>query len=311
MNDKIISRGSVNFLENHLNLTWLRPEWALWDTIASSNISKYEIAAPSLDLGCGNGLFSFITAGGSFSIDHDWFINTDTEGFWDNKDIYDACNTDNLDNIIAKTSNYTFTTGLDHKDSLLKQAGALNLYDSLVKHDADQPWPFEEGQFKTIFSNILYWLKDLNKSLRELYRVLDKGGLAILCLPNTKYLDYCFTYQWKEKNSELLRLLNHGRTESMHWTMSYHDFKKAAEDVGFNIADHGYYLSRLTLTINDIGLRPLSPVLIKMTNKLSQEDRREIKKEWVETVMKFLLPLCELDKDSKEEGGFHLFVLKK
>lgn len=77
-------------LDAHLNVNWLRPESALWDTIASQVISQCELVPPSLDLGSGNGIFSFITAGGEFSPEYDWCRNVDPHGFWNNRDIYDS-----------------------------------------------------------------------------------------------------------------------------------------------------------------------------------------------------------------------------
>ena len=301
----------IDFLKAHLNVGWLRPESALWDTIASTLISKYEISPPSLDLGCGNGIFSFITAGGKLSVDHDWYINVETEGFWEDRDIYDVCKINSLRDCIVKRPTYSYTFGLDIKNNLLKQAKALHFYHNLIQHDANQSLPFKDRRFKTVFSNILYWVSNLKRSLEEIYRILDKNGIAILCVPNTKFFGYCFTYNWKEKNSELLRLLNKGRSECMHWTITYDEFSVLAKEVGFIIVDHSYYLSPLTLKLWDIGLRPLSPLLIKMVNRLSFEDRRAIKSEWIETATKFLLPLYEIEKKSRDEGGFHLFVLRK
>lgn len=191
--------NSNNFLKSHLNVNWLRPESALWDAIASTVISRYEITLPSLDLGCGNGIFSFITAGGDISIDYDWYVNVDTKGFWENRDIYDVCKINRLEKYIAEKPTYNFTYGLDHKPNLLKQAESLDFYENLIEHDANRELPFEEGKFKTIFSNILYWLDDVPKVLKEIYRILDKDGITILCIPNTKFFEYCFTYQWKEK----------------------------------------------------------------------------------------------------------------
>lgn len=303
--------NSINFLKAHLNINWLRPENALWNATASTLISKYEIIPPSLDLGCGDGIFSFITAGGNFSTDYNRYINVNTEGFWENKDIYDTCNLDRLEGYIMEYPKYSFVFGLDHKSNLLKQAKALDFYDNLIKHDANRELPFEDRKFKTIFSNILYWLDDVQKVLKEIYRILDKDGITILCIPNTKFFEYCFSYQWKEKQSELLRLLNRGRSECMHQAFSYDDFKALTQKIGFKVLEHFYYLSPLTLKIWDIGFRPLSPLLIKMANGLNIENRRAIKAEWIETIVKFLLPLYEMDNKSKDEGGFHLFVLNK
>src|SRR5438093_4598760 len=98
--------SSQSFLDAHLNVSWLRPESALWDAIASSIISQFPIQSPSLDLGSGNGMFSFITAGGDFSIDYDWYRNVDTKGFWDNKDIYDSFVASPMQSAIIKKPAY-------------------------------------------------------------------------------------------------------------------------------------------------------------------------------------------------------------
>jgi len=97
----------------------------------------------------------------------------------------------------------------------------------------------------------------------------------------------------------------------VHWLASYNEFSKLAENAGFSVIDHSYYLSRLTLTIWDIGLRPISPYLIKMANRFSPEDRRAIKLEWVDTLFEIPLPLYEMEMNSEEEGGFSFFALQK
>lgn len=307
----MLKNNFKDLLAAHLNVEWLRPENALCDTLASTLIQKYEMAPPSLDLGCGNGIFTFITAGGRFSIDYDWYINTDPDGFWQHKDIYNVCKTTDIKRFIIQKPRYNFNFGLDHKAPLLEQAKGLGFYKAVVNADANARLPFSEGQFCTIFSNILYWLSDLEKSLGELNRVSSKNATLIICMPSKNFFHYCLSYQWKKRKSELLRLLNKGRSESMRWVISYKEFSQAAKKAGFKVVDHSYYLSPIIMRIWDIGLRPISPFLIKMANKLSIQDRREIKKEWLDTVAKFCLPLYEKEKKQKGEGGFQLFVLRK
>ena len=299
------------FLKQHLNAAWLRPESALWDAIASEHISRHSIVNPSLDLGSGNGLFSFITAGGNFSIDYDWYRNVDPEGLWEQADIYDVCRINHLESFITERPQYRYSYALDHKSNLLNQAQALGFYEKVMAHDANQRLPFPDETFRTVFSNILYWLDDVKRSLGEIRRVLQKDGKAVLCVPNDKFFQYCFSYGWKESGDELLRLLNRGRSDCMHAVFSYQDFKTMAESECFIVDDHQYYLSPLTLKIWDIGMRPFSPALIRMILKLSDEDRRSFKSEWMETAEKFCVPLLEKEAQSRDEGGFHLFVLKK
>lgn len=298
------------FLWNQLNVNWLRPESALWRALDSTLTSKYKIKPPSLDIGCGNGIHSFITAGGNFSLDYDFYVNTKVEGFYENKDIYDVCNVSNIGDFISEQPRYKFTYGLDHKKGLCEQAMQLNFYEEIILHDANKAPPFEDSEIKTVFSNILYWLNSPTKALEEVKKILEVGGIALLFVPDIKFKDYCLTYHWKEQNSQLLRKLNRGRSESMQWEISYDDFSYIAENMGFRIIEHKEYLSKLTLQIWDIGLRPISPYLIKMANKLSPEDRRTIKLEWIETFYELLLPIYEMDLNC-EEGGFHFFVLEK
>ena len=77
------------------------------------------------------------------------------------------------------------------------------------------------------------------------------------------------------------------------------------------VADHVAYLSPLTLQAWDIGLRPLSPPLIKMVKLLSESDRAAIKTEWMEVCRPFLAELLTLDAQSSGQGGYHFFCLEK
>jgi SAM-dependent methyltransferase len=305
------ARTAHDFLDVHLNVYWLRPESALWDAIASAVISRAEFLSPSVDVGAGNGIFSFITAGGAFSLGYDWYRNVDPTGFWQNKDIYDTFERSPDRSSIEKPPDYKIDYAVDAKESLLRQAAGLDFYRETRLADADKRWPFEDGSVRTIFSNILYWLQSADHSLREIHRILQHGGRALLCLQDHRFKDHCISYRWREKNSELLRLLNRGRTESSYWTTSYDEFSALARRIGFRVADHAAYLSPLTLRAWDIGLRPLSPVLIKMVKLLSETDRDAIKIEWMDTCRPFLNELLTIDSESSEQGGYHFFTLEK
>ena len=45
----------------------------------------------------------------------------------------------------------------------------------------------------------------------------------------------------------------------------------------------------------DVGLRPIAPLLVKMTQALSPETRASIKREWVDLMIELLEPLCAAD----------------
>ena len=64
---------TTTYLEELLSVFWLRPETALWRSIDIETMKDFEFFAPSLDLGCGDSIFSFIRAGGRFDITFDAF----------------------------------------------------------------------------------------------------------------------------------------------------------------------------------------------------------------------------------------------
>lgn len=300
-----------NFLEQHLNVEWLRPGTVLWDAVASRAISQLKFEPPSLDLGAGNGIFSFITAGGAFTRDYDWYRNINLKGFWENEDVYNHFSMAPRPEWFAQRPRHRITWALDAKQTLLRQAQGLDFYNNLVVSDANRRWPFQDESLQTVFSNILYWLRSTEASLKEIRRVLRPGGKAFLCLPDPSFKKWCVSYDWRTRNSESLRLLNRGRAESMLWTITWAELKGLAGKYGFKVESHATYLSPITLRTWDVGLRPLFPALYRMVKKMSEADRLEVKEEWIQTTRPFLRELYDLDRRDIRKGGYHLVSLEK
>ncbi len=298
-------------LSAHLNVNWLRPESALWDAIASDLIARIPFVSPSVDFGSGNGLFSFITAGGVFSEDYDWYHNADPRGFFKNRDIYDAYRSEPPAGWIQRRPRYAVDWAYDSKMNLLRQASHLGFYGQTLRGDGNKKWRFADGSLRTFFSNILYWLASPEKAFHEMARVVGRGGRAIVCLPTPEFQESCPSYQWRQKKSPLLRLLNRGRLTCLRWSLPTGDLRTLARRNGFRVLDVYRYLTPLTLRIWDVGLRPLSPVLIKMARRLSPVHRREIKTEWINTVRPFAEECYRLEQKACREGRFNLFVFER
>ena len=64
----------MSILRELLNVYWLRPETALWRSIDIEIMKDFEIKGKSLDLACGDGILSFIRAGGKFDIAFNYFV---------------------------------------------------------------------------------------------------------------------------------------------------------------------------------------------------------------------------------------------
>ncbi|MEK7388072.1 MAG: class I SAM-dependent methyltransferase [Elusimicrobiota bacterium] len=301
----------TDYLKEHLNVWWLRPEQAVWDARASEIAEPFAFKSPSLDLGCGNGLYSFISAGGRLNESYDWFIHARSSGFSRNSDSFDMPLRFDPSRAILRRPRARIDFAFDHKPNLLAQAGRLGLYKNLKQGDANARLPFQEGELSTVYSNILYWLRDPRARFQDISRVLRAGGRAILSLQDPSFKTICESYQWRAKRSELLRMLNRGRAECSHWTATLSDIKAFGRDAGLRLVHSRRYLSARTLRFWDVGLRPLFPPLLEMTRRLRPKDRQEVKSLWMETALPLLREMLELERREGDRGGYHFVVLEK
>lgn len=308
-------------LKELLNVYWLRPETALWRAIDIEIMKDFEVQGNSLDFGCGDGVLSFIRGGGEFNLSFDDYQSIgNLDKFYDNVDVHDIF-IDGYRPCISKKPWYRFSVALDHKENLLKKAKQLNFYDDFIIHDANQSLPFESNTFDSVFSNIVYWLDDPQKSMNEISRVLNRGGKVALMLPNRTMPEFSFYNQLyvktNNKNFEFLKYMDRGRYSSnIKLSKDFDEWKQIIDNSGLKIVEHKTHLSKTVMQIWDIGLRPLFPVLLKLVNAIeNKEELLNIKKEWIEIFMKFLEPIFELEMKNKlnqnEEKAFHYFVLEK
>jgi hypothetical protein len=102
-------------LESFLNVFWLRPETALWRTIDVLAMDSFAFDSPSLDLGCGDAIFSFIRAGGEFEPTFDIFQSvTEIERYFENVDIYSYFDEKKVCPIVTRARRYKIKVALDH-----------------------------------------------------------------------------------------------------------------------------------------------------------------------------------------------------
>jgi SAM-dependent methyltransferase len=308
-------------LKELLNVYWLRPETALWRAIDIEMMKEFEIKGTSLDLGCGDGVLSFIRAGGRFNSSFDDYQSIGhLDKFYENVDVHDIF-VSGYEPKITKKPLYNFSFALDHKENLLKKAEKLEFYNNFITHDANQSLPFESNTFDSVFSNIVYWLDDPQKSMNEISRVLNRGGKVALMLPNKTMPEFSFYNQLyvkdNNKDFEFLKYIDRGRYSSnIKLSKDFDEWKQIIDNSGLKIVEHKTHLSKTVMQIWDIGLRPLFPVLLKLVNAIeNKEELLNIKKEWIEIFMKFLEPIFELEMKNKlnqnEEKAFHYFVLEK
>jgi SAM-dependent methyltransferase len=279
---------------------WLRPENALWRALNCKALEDVTFSSPSLELSCGDGVFSFLLAGGNFDTSFDIFKGAgDLDNFYDNADIYDAAPSD-YDPAIAARPDRTIDVGCDWKPNLLEKADSLGLYDELTEHDNNEPLPFDDDKFRTIYSNSVYWIENVDLHLSEIKRVLADDGKAILQLKTPAIRDFLNLLRnsyTDELGENLIDTIDRGRSD--HYAHVYHDegWTERLEDAGLQVVDRRPTATWVHTRMWDIGLRPISPLMIKMANSLSDEQRVMIKEEWIDTWEQMLRPFYDLDFD--------------
>lgn len=262
-------------------------------------------------------------AGGTFTESFDAFMQVgNLEHFFDNVDVYDYYKDPENGNegggYTCQPPNYSIDVGLDHKTSLLNKAKKLNFYRELVEADANQGLPFEDESFQTVFSNIIYWLNDPPAVFREIARILKKGGTCCAMLPGPVYLDSSFYYtlylQGKRDEFEFLKQIDRGRiTDNLKIVNTREKWQEIIETAGLTVEACIPHLSKTMLQISDIGLRPLFPLLKKMTLQIEPSALLKMKKEWVDLFETLGAPIVKNDAllAGGKEFGFFCFIVRK
>jgi SAM-dependent methyltransferase len=315
------ARGSTSdtvvaeVLRAYLDMYWLRPEAALWRTFDALTLMRLGLDRIDLDLGCGDGINSYLLSGGRLPPDVDDFLGTTAVSaatfFTGAVDIYDA---PAAGDVAVPAPARRIRYGLDWKQSLLDKARGLGLYDELIQHDANDPLPLAAESIGSVFCNVLYWLDNVDQALKDIGRVLTRDGAATVLVPDAALRDFYVHHRFVvARGWTWMSALDMGRHTHVRHQYSQAEWERRFATAGLRVRDHEAYLSSRVIEIHEVGLRPLSPVLIKMAGLLSPADRAQVKSEWVDYVMALALPMITSGWLEAPEltTTFHAFVLER
>lgn len=303
-----------DLLREFLNLFWLRPENALFSTFKSISYNSLKFESPSLDLSCGDGLFQAIHLGGKFSDNFDYYSSTDASKFKHEKfiDIYDHYTDDYDVNYITKPKQ-TIDFGTDWKQELLNKARKTSIYKNLILHDNNiLPLPFQDNFFKTIYSNAIYWASDVEGLIKEIYRISRDDCVIGLQVMSPSIFS---TFDLFERilSPTAINILDRQRRSTMPSLYSNAEWKSLFENSGFTIKSSiPVTPTKIIDDIWNIGLRPISHLLIQMVDNLSSEQKSKIKKEWIDIFTELFKPLINLPTSTSiSQSGYTYFELSK
>ncbi len=288
-----------------LEANWLRPETAAWRLMDALLLRRVKLPDPVLDLGCGDGLFSFIAIGrGRMDIDHDSYSGLGK--FTDSTDIYNSDRSTSKARVTKRPRHRI--TGVDHKQNLLDQATSLQYYERLVRHDLNKDLPFEDGSFGSIFSNTFYWIKKNAGLARECRRILRPGGRMAVFVPNKRFVRNLILASVPSR-WHWARFLDNGMYESISQNIPP-SWRGLFTRAGFEIESHTRYMSDRFVKFHNIGTRSYSRYMIQWANRMGTTERRKMKRQVVSDILPAITSYLEYESRTDSPGCFEMFVLR-
>ncbi|MHC5112175.1 MAG: methyltransferase domain-containing protein [Planctomycetota bacterium] len=288
------SRSSTALLRSFVQAYWLRPENAVWMALRSSALTACELRSPSLDLCCGDGVFSFIHNGGRFTPEFDVFRTTDHLGkvSHEHADMFDAFDSTYQPEVSVRPMQ-SISVGTDHKTSLLDKARRLNLYNDLLHHDANAPMPFANGTFRSVYCNSAYWMTELDFLLSELHRITAQDGIIVLHAKLDAIRTFTLDHHERRLGREFLDIIGRGRFDTWPSLLGRPEWESRIHNAGLSISHELPFATGAHAQMWDIGLRPVAPLLVRMANTIDSSSRAAIKRDWVELMMTLLTPMFD------------------
>lgn len=290
----------ISLLRRYLQVYWLKPFDAVNDAANAWALRQFRWEEPILEVGGGDGIFSFIMHGGEFILTDDRYDQSDPSCSGDIFDVY----REGRPLAVKREAGRVYDAGVDLKWSHLLKARETGLYRSLVA-SAPEPLPFAAGTFKTVFLYFPHGMQErgsaLNygRTLKEIRRVIHPEGTLLMTAVNRDIrksfvcypLHQFFEQAGWPKLSEYFRRLDAGRYEEIaELGRTLREWTKLLQNAGFNLAEGWTHVTPLAWRVYDFQTRPLLRPLIRWNQFLQQGYLKKIVKAgWVYA---FLLPLA-------------------
>ena len=141
--------------------------------------------------------------------------------------------------IFGKSFDKLRIKGLDNDAEMVRKAKKSGVYKKVILGDAGK-MAFKADEFDLVFSNsVLEHIPHLKQVLKEVSRVLKKGGMLIATMPSHKLIEYIGWGKWYG------RLFNK-KYEHYH-LYSASMWRKLLKQVGLELEDCYYYLDKRTI----------------------------------------------------------------
>ena len=270
------------------NLYFLKPNDAINDTLTASLLYKFNWSGKILELGSGDGVFSYVMHGGYFPLWFDRYLITDLH----KNDIYDLHKKGILKTsvILEKPAIYL---AVDAKLSHVKKIQEIGFVKTAVV-SAYENLPIASNSVEKIFYYTPHGLKDHDAAISEAHRVLVFNGEMLILLfnknINSSFLFYRLSKVTRGKLRSFFLGLDAGRHDEItRLSKSANEWKLFFSCHGFSIEEEYMGLSEFAWKIYDTQTRPILKILISTFNIFPTPLRMIFKFIWMAVCYPYLI----------------------
>lgn len=310
-----------SLLRRYLQVYWLKPFDAVNDAANAWALRQFPWEEPILEVGGGDGVFSFIMHDGEFILTDDRYDQSDPSRSGDIFDMY----RNGVSLTIKRYASRSYEAGVDLKWSHVLKCRETKLYRWLVV-SLPEPLPFASESFKTVFLYFPHGLiengktLDYERTLKEIRRVIRPDGTLLMTAVNRKIANYFVCYPlhqlferrgWR-RLSEYFRELDANRYEEITGLgRTPEEWTKLFQENRFSLVDAWRQVRPLAWWIYDFQTRPLLRSLIRWNWFLKRVHLKEVVKAawiytWLPALALFYLAFAKprhLSPESQDESG--------
>ncbi|NDV27486.1 methyltransferase domain-containing protein [Desulfovibrio sp. JC010] len=246
-------------------MTWscFQPVSGFLNYAKTRAFASLDMTGPSIDISCGDGSTSFIALGGELAVDGKTPV---------------------------RFPQTTFTHGTDYNPRSLEVASSFRAHDALTLHDNDAAdFPFDDGAFRTVYHNALYFVKDPVAFLRNVYASMHEDGIGLFQVWTDKFyaaydeMGECFSSEMIHESSPF------SITDTFHTRWDVKQWEDVFLQAGFKVQQIESAFPHADIFKQNVIERTLClrNDYWRLLNEVSPRTQREIRTEWIEKQARF------------------------
>jgi SAM-dependent methyltransferase len=270
----------ISRLWNYFSLYFLKPFDAVNDTLTASLISRLNWSGEFVEIGSGDGVYSYIMHGGTFPLWFDRYLLTDLT----QRDIYDTHRQSLLP--VAKPLVFpNIQKAIDAKQSHVSKINEIGFAKEAICAPCEN-LPLPSGSVEAIFYYTPHGLKDHSQAISEAHRILKQDGRMLILLYDSRFKSAFLCHRLarflKGFLGSYFKHLDNGRYDEItNLSKTQEDWFGFFSSHGFSVQKCRAGLSTFAWRVYDTQTRPLLKVLIRLFNIFPRRFRTFFKFIWM------------------------------